>query len=144
MKTGNKCESRKTVQILGHAVSTPIAKGSPSACGYNVQIKDSPTYSPKSQPSKQETFPWQSNLLNPNFSPYLPVYKKLLQGMGVKGTLDPQSMRHMHPLPSSPAFPSQELLKRPHSISHLWANRTGVDIPACYISLGVEVSFTLL
>ena len=94
VKTDDKREIGKAVQIPGCAVITPIAKVPVSACGYDALNKGHPPTQPWI-PAQQirQLSQEQSNLFNLNLSPYPPVFKELLQGLGVGGTLGPQSMR---------------------------------------------------
>ena len=102
MKTGDKGETGKAVQILGCVVVTPRAKVPVSASGYDATNKGCPPIQPWTPDQQIMSFPGQSNLLNPNLaihllnlnlSPYSPVFMELLQGLGFGGTLGPQSMR---------------------------------------------------
>lgn len=93
MKTHNLCKSGKVEQFRGHVVNTPIAKVPVSACGYDTpQQRMPPNTALNPSPANKEN-PWQSNLLHPNWFSYPPVFKELLQVLGVGGTLGPQSMR---------------------------------------------------
>lgn len=94
MKTGDKGEIGKAVQILGCVVVTPRAKVPVSAYGYDATNKRCPPNTALNpRPANNESFAGQSNLLNPNLSPYFPVFMELLQGLRFRGTLGPQSVR---------------------------------------------------
>lgn len=71
-------EVGKVVQILGYVIIPLIARVPLPACGYDAPSKRMPPNTALNpSPANKETFPWQSDLLNPNFSLYPPVCKEL-------------------------------------------------------------------
>ena len=82
--------------------------------------------------ANNESFPGQSNLLNPNLAIQFAQSKLIsllsslygiITGIGVWGdSWSPKHESHRHPLPPVPAFP--------YSTSRLWEKGAGVDKPA--------------